>query len=652
MLRAAACLLIAMGLLGSPLVALAEGPRLEARKAVVAPKVDGALSDAVWQQPLLATGFTRETHPPTEDTRVWATYDGNALYFAFDCVDTRPSEIRAQQKKRNGSLTNDDWVAVGIEPLGDRRTVYWFQVNPVGTQAEEIPGGAATKVEWRGDWTAAATINSHGWTAELAIPFSLLKYPPGQRQFGLTFRRNLARIGEETSWPSGTSYFTQENQAIWTGVEAPRQRVLPRYMPYTLIGAGGNIKNGYGTDIKYTAPNNVTGLLAIKPDFQTIEDVIQTIDFTYTERFLPDRRPFFTEGGGYFDDPLMFYSRAIGEIDAGMKGFGKIGHLGFGALDALKAGDVNDLLVNLNYDVTRYSNIRVAMVQHNGEQENRVLRLSADWRRPAKINGYYWGASAYQSSGSGAAAIATHAYIDRWGGSGLPGWHIYYDRIPKDYSPALAFVPEKDKESIGGWVDDYREYKTGPLLSWYAKLGYNYASHLTGGLFYKGLQPGLGATFRKNWSLLLNSDLSDRPPYRDRVVSLSLGLNIRDLYRSAYLQVRAGYLNGGDYLFASLNKGFKLSNKLSFRLSMERLSLAYPDNRQDIQVMQGVILGVYDFTPERGVVFRLVGNNQSVNGYAAYRQELRRGNDVFLILGNPNATSFRPRIGCKVVHTY
>jgi hypothetical protein len=645
--------ILSAGLLLTAGAAVAQGPRLPAAKAATPPAIDGDLAEEVWQGPPLATGFTNETRPPTEDTRVRAAFDGKALYFAFECVDSTPQQIRSQQTKRNGDLESDDWVAVGIDPLGDKKTMYWFHVNPRGTQAEEIPGGAATKVQWRGDWNAAAKINEKGWTAEMAIPFELLKYPSGQKQFGLIFRRNLARIGEGTSWPSGTNYHAHENQAWWTGVEAPKQVAVPRFMPYSLLGFGGNIKNGAGIDIKYTAPNNITGLLAIRPDFQTIEEVVQTVDFSYNQRFIPDRRPFFTDGGDYFGDGMMFYSRSIGEIDAGLKSFGKIGRLGFGAMGTSRLGAEHNLLLNAQYDVSDRSDVGLSMVQHFGSSlDNRVLKLSANWRKPMRINGFYWGASAYQSQGPGANGTAFRAYLDRWTGWGIPGYHIYYARIPNDYNPSLAFVPERDVQRVGGWVDYGQEYKTGPVLNWMANLGYNYATHLDGRLFYEGLSPEIGVMFRRNWFLELEYDYSNRPPNRDRVLEMELGLNVRDIYRATRLGVRSGRLDGGRYLFASLNQGFKLTDKFSMGIAVERLSLDYPDQRTDLGITQGVLSGVYDITAEKGVVFRLVGNGDGANGYMAYRQELRRGMDVFFVVGDPNARTFTPRFGLKVVNTY
>src|SRR5262249_53990771 len=154
-------------------------------------------------------------------------FDANHLYFAFECDDPKPSSLRAQQKKRNGNLDDEDTVCVGVDALADRRTMYWFTINPLGTQSEEIPGGAASKIQWRGDWQAAAQRTATGWTAEIAIPFELLRYPPGQRKFGLIFRRHVSRTNQESCWPIRCNYYTRDNQASWENLEVPRIRRRP-----------------------------------------------------------------------------------------------------------------------------------------------------------------------------------------------------------------------------------------------------------------------------------------------------------------------------------------------------------------------------------------------------------------------------------------
>jgi hypothetical protein len=62
--------------------------------------------------------------------------------------------------------------------------------------------------------------------------------------------------------------------------------------------------------------------------------------------------------------------------------------------------------------------------------------------------------------------------------------------------------------------------------------------------------------------------------------------------------------------------------------------------------------GIYEISPERGVVLRLVGSNEGFNAYAAYRQELRRGADIYFILGDPNASKFSTSASLKIVRAY
>ena len=645
---------IALGVLGvvTGTTARALRPDVAAVRVSPPPMIDGDLSDEIWKASPLAVDFTHQTGAPAETTRVWSAFDEKNLYFAFDCSDTRPGDIRAQQKKRNGGFDDDDWVSVGIDPLGDRKTMNWFTVNPLGTLEEEIPGGAAAKIEWRGDWTGAAKRNDHGWTAELAVPFALLKYPPGQKRFGVVLRRRLGRIGEESVWPSGVNYYTHENQATLTGVTAPKQIALPRYMPYLLLGAGGSLKNNAGIDIKYSAPNNITGLLALRPDFQTIEDVIQTVDFSYNPRFQQDRRPFFTDGSDHFNDDWAFYSRRVEKVDAGLKAFGKVGRVAFGAMDASRFGGNNALLANMSYDVTRLHDVGASLIQSSGDRDNRVVKLTSNWKKPVRINSFYWGGSVYESAELGKKSTAYSAYIDRYSGWGLLGWHVYYNRIPKSFDPALGFVYDQDRESVDGWIEYGREPKTKSILNWNAQLNYAFARRLDRTPFYEGVSPELNVVFPQNWRVTLGYDRNNRYPNHDRIANLQLRFNIRDLYRSSRIRLRQGKLDGGRYLFASLEQGFKFTEKLSSSFSLERLSLDYPGAKKDTRVTQGVYSGVYDITPERGFVFRLVANQGGTNGYAAYRQELRKGMDIFLVLGDPNTERFKQRIGLKIVNTY
>lgn len=137
-------------------VAPADKPEvIRAVKVNPPPQIDGLLDDHAWTIASKVDGFTYRGKVPRQRTIAWCCWDPEKLYFAFDCKDTEPKMIRAQQIKRNGSIWSDDSVVVNIDCLHDHSSCYEFGVNCRGTQYEYIPGGSALKVEWRGDWRAA-----------------------------------------------------------------------------------------------------------------------------------------------------------------------------------------------------------------------------------------------------------------------------------------------------------------------------------------------------------------------------------------------------------------------------------------------------------------------------------------------------------------
>jgi hypothetical protein len=629
-------------------------PEIKAASLQPPPTIDGALDDPSWQAAPEVSGLTNERKPPAEETRVRVGFDATHLYFAFRCLDREPGGIRALQTKRNGDTESDDTVTVGLNPLADRRTMYWFTVNARGTQQEEIPGGAAAKIEWRGDWRGAAKIDKDGWTAEMAIPFEILRYPRGQKRFGLLLRRHLSRIDQTSDWPPGTNYHTRDNMAFVVDLEAPHFRRRPLVMPYALAGAGEDADYQAGLDLKYSGENNVTGLFTLRPDFRTVEDVIDTVDFSYNPRQLDDRRPFFAEGSGYFNDSRMFYSRSIGEVDTGLKLFGKIGALGFGGMNATRFGHTSDSIANLRYDFSRYSDGSFALADHRGDGvDNSVARFSYHWFRPQRAYNRDFSFNVYKSltRGAGGDGMLYSFSVDNWGGRDELGWHINLRQVDPEFEPALGFVPEKDLRGIDGWLDWSHEFQKGPLLSWDWNLGYDQTWHKDGTLFHQGLGPGIGATFRNDTRINLGYDFTNRPPYHDRIANLNYRWNIRDFYRSGSIRYRFGRQAGGDYQFLDVAQGFRLSEKLSTRVGWEMLRLNY-DEGEDDNRSQFVTTGIYEISPERGVVLRLVGGNDGFNAYAAYRQELRRGADIFFILGDPNATKFRQSASLKIVRAY
>ena len=120
------------------------------------------------------------------------------------------------------------------------------------------------------------------------------------------------------------------------------------------------------------------------------------------------------------------------------------------------------------------------------------------------------------------------------------------------------------------------------------------------------------------------------------------------MYRGGYLGYSWGYQNSADYRFFYGGQGFKLGKCLSAYLNMERLDMDYPikdDIHRDL-VMGSV---VYDITSEKGLGLGLRLRDGKSNVFASYRQELRIGTDIFVLLGDPNADETESRFSIKLV---
>ena len=56
------------------------------------------------------------------------------------------------------------------------------------------------RFEWDGGWNAAATRTPEGWSAEMSIPFSTLRFDGDGDTWGLNIRRLIRRTNEDAFW--------------------------------------------------------------------------------------------------------------------------------------------------------------------------------------------------------------------------------------------------------------------------------------------------------------------------------------------------------------------------------------------------------------------------------------------------------------------
>src|SRR5262249_35944882 len=147
--------------------------------------VDGRLDDASWQAAIPRTKFY-EIYPasigvPPAATTVAFLYDDRNIYVAVRALDPRPEAIRAPIVRRDQVLSDQDYVEVFLDPLNTRRSAFFFRVNARGIVTDGQYDDQTRLRDYSPDFDfdAATTIDAEGWTAEIRIPLSSLRYRAG-----------------------------------------------------------------------------------------------------------------------------------------------------------------------------------------------------------------------------------------------------------------------------------------------------------------------------------------------------------------------------------------------------------------------------------------------------------------------------------------
>ncbi len=358
------CFLICVLL--TPLILISENKDKEISPTKISGKIsiDGIFNEPEWESAEPATNF-RQFQPnkdkkSTFKTRVKILYSETHIYFGIICEDKEPEKIIARFSKRDASLSSDDSVGIMIDTFFDRRTAYFFFTNPLGTQQDGriSDNGRTRDTTWDEKWESSARITSTGWNAEIAIPFSILKYNPGKNiKWGLGIVRSLPRFLEKDTWtgpvetPSTISQFgTLKN--LFLKKSKKSLKIIPHII--TKFTKNKETDLSVGVDIRYAISQSMSTDITINPDFATIEADEEQINLTRFELRLREKRNFFLEGSEIYKQRIrLFYSRRIEDIYGGAKIYGKKNgyEYAFMTVQSKKNEDMN--LDSANYSVFR-----------------------------------------------------------------------------------------------------------------------------------------------------------------------------------------------------------------------------------------------------------------------------------------------------------
>ena len=636
-----------------------EKPAIQAVKVDDPPLLDGHLDDLCWRQAATVDLFydVYTGGPAPERTIAYLWYDTVNIYVAFYCFDSRPGEIHAHQRKRGGNIWNDDFALFGVDTYGTGTHTYWFRVNPLGTQHETVPGGAAPKIEWRGDWSCAAKIVEDGWNCEMAIPFSILRYTSGTSEFAVAFSRKLSRTEKVYLWPDLGTTEDMHLAARWSGLKLPVIKPRPLTMLYFQADADEDATlASQGVDVKYRPRPGVTALLTLNPDFKNVEQQVEGIDFTYTQRFVGDSRPFFMEGNAPGSD--LWWTRSIPDIDMGAKVYGTLGDTNFDVTHVRNFGSRDDTAIKWRqYFNDGYSYGGAALVNHHepGIVNNTAAaaglilgqRVGRDGRQSLNFVAYKSTTSGPGGDGSRWSIWAKH----RPGNGRLTG-RIQYEDVGAQFNPADAFLPllDRDVRAVTGYLNYRKRVDKRHLREWWCGWDYWDKERHDDAPYTAGNSVSLGVYLQNNTSYSLGRGNEDRSPHKDRLWAGGAQWNTDELYRQGTASFTTGRQASGHYLFTSLAQGFYLGDGASLRLSASASRHKFPDRVEK----SSLIIATFnqDLDAYRNVSARLVSRAGKHNLYASYRQSLRRGMDLYVIAGDPNAEQSRARLALKALWVY
>jgi hypothetical protein len=308
------------------------------------PIIDGRLTDPVWDAVEWSGDFIqREPYDgkePSQETAIKILYDDKNLYVGIRAFDTEPEKIEKRLARRDNFA--GDWVEINIDSYFDHRTAFSFTVTAAGVKGDEAVtnNGDRWDSSWNPVWYAKTNIDDQGWTAEMKIPFSQLRFANKEKHtWGVQFNRRLFRKEERSNWQ-----FIPRDAPGWVhlfgelhGIEGIKTKRQMEILPYT-VGKhqtfekeeGNPFANGSlsaftgGLDAKIGVTSDLTLDLTINPDFGQVEADPSEVNLTAFETFFTEKRPFFIEGknitnfqitggDGSFSQDNLFYSRRIGQ---------------------------------------------------------------------------------------------------------------------------------------------------------------------------------------------------------------------------------------------------------------------------------------------------------------------------------------------------
>jgi hypothetical protein len=689
---------------------------VEAVRVDKAPRIDGALDEEIWQSAAVIDQFTQqepnEGEPASERTEVRMLYDAGHLFIAVHAYDAQPSGIIASEMRRDSDrLFDEDSFQVILDTFNDSRNGYMFVTTPLGAKLEQqiseegegslrLGGGSGggrsssnVNRDWDGVWDAAARITPDGWTAEIAIPVTTVRFRDTVDQtWGLNFMRNIRRKNEQVFWaPIPKAYgLTRVSLAgTLTGLQSLSQGMDLKLKPFVISGVrdqrtspsvqSTSMIRDAGLDLKYGVTAGLNLDVTYNTDFAQVEVDEQQVNLTRFSLFFPEKREFFLENSGTFNmgtggafsgtevQTDLFFSRRIGLSEAGQpvpiiggaRLAGKAGKNNVGLLDIQtdgafgRPGD-NFLVGRYSRDVLSRSRVGAIFINKESAQGsshfNRTMGADANLAlgRNTQVSSFIARTATPGLNGKDMAFFGRVAYRS-------PAWNLYlnYLDVQDNFNAEAGFVQRRGVRTTKAFFSPTPRPRRGPIRVMDPMVVVTYMTDQSNRLIGRTLHYMVGTTLKDGSFINLiyqrNLDVLDLPFEVQRGVFIPVGTYrfdeatftyntspARRLYQR-FTYTPQEYYAGSSYEISSA-VGMRATNHLAAELQYRRNDVDIPWG--DFVVDLAILRVDYTISP-RMTVRSLTQYNSSrneVTNSVRFNFIYRPGSDLYLVYSDLQQT--------------
>jgi len=689
----------------SPVAIPGERPSLVAKKTTERPRIDGVLDEASWATAQVIDTFVQqepqEGQPASDRTEVRVLYDEGHLFIgirAFASLAVSATEMRRDADR----LFDEDNFQVILDTFHDSRNGYMFVTTPLGAKLEQQifdegegggRGGTANiNRNWDGVWDAAAKIVSDGWTAEIEIPFSTVRFVPSDAQaWGVNFQRHIRRKNETVLWSPIPKAYTLTRVSMageMQGLSGISRGLDLRLKPF-LVGGVHDVQTSrnsratdpirdIGLDARYGLTAGLNMDVTINTDFAQVEVDEQQVNLTRFGLFYPEKRDFFLENSNFFTmgtgsaftstqvQTDLFFSRRIGlsdsgtpiPIEGGVRVAGKSGRNNIGVLDIqtddffTRPGE-NFFVGRYSRDILKRSRVGAVFINKDsvgGAHFNRTMGVDANLAPSAnmQIQSYIAKTETPGKAGNDMAMFGRIAYRD-------PNWNLYlnYLDVQENFNAEAGFVQRTGIRTTKGHFSPTPRPTKGNVKLFEPMYVLTYTTDQDNRLIYRQHHAMLGTTLRDDTFINVfyqnTLDVLD-VPFRIRPdVTIPVGAySMNEWYftvntspgRRLYERVTVSPVQfyGGTRLNLAAAAGIRASSRLSAEMQYNRNDVKMPWG--DFLVNLSTVRVDYTFTPRMTIrsLTQYSDSTHEISNNVRFNFIYRPGSDIYVVYNDLSQT--------------